>query len=32
LTQEDLTEGVRVGTTVGDLAQWVKESQKVLSF
>jgi len=32
LTHEDLTEGVRVGTTVGDLAQWVKESQKVLSF
>lgn len=32
LTQEDLIEGVRVGTTVGDLAQWVKESQKVLSF
>ncbi len=32
LTQDDLIEGVRVGTTVGDLAQWVKESQKVLSF
>ncbi len=32
LTQEDLTEGVRVGTTVGDLAKWVEESQKVLSF
>ena len=32
LTQQDLIEGVRVGTTVGDLAQWVKESQKVLSF
>jgi len=32
LTQEDLIEGVRVGTIVGDLAQWVKESQKVLSF
>jgi len=32
LTQQDLVEGVRVGTTVGDLAQWVKESQKVLSF
>ena len=32
LTQQDLIEGVRVGTTTGDLAQWVKESQKVLSF
>jgi len=32
LTQEDLVEKVRVGTTIGDLAQWVKESQKVLSF
>jgi len=32
LTQEDLIEGIRVGTTMGDLAQWVKESQKVLSF
>jgi uncharacterized protein involved in oxidation of intracellular sulfur len=32
LTQEDLVEGVRVGTTVGDLAQWVKDSQKLLSF
>ena len=32
LTQEDLTEGVRVGTTVQNLAEWVKESQKVLSF
>ena len=32
LTQEDLIEGVRVGTTIGDLAQWAKESQKVLSF
>jgi len=32
LTQDDLIEGVRIGTTTGDLAQWVKESQKVLSF
>jgi len=32
LTQEDLVEGVRVGTTVGDLARWVKESHKLLSF
>lgn len=32
LTQEELIEGVRVGTTVGDLVGWIKESQKVLSF
>jgi len=32
LTQEELVEGVRVGSTVKDLAHWVKESQKVLSF
>lgn len=32
LAQEDLTEGVKVGTTVGNLAQWVKESQKILTF
>jgi len=32
LTKIDLIEGVRVGTTVGDLSRWVKESQKVLSF
>jgi len=32
LTQEDLVEGTHVGTTVQDLAVWVKESQKVLSF
>ena len=32
LTQEELVEGVRVGTTVGDLAEWIKTSQKVLSF
>jgi len=31
-TQEELIEGVCVGTTVGDLAEWVKTSQKVLSF
>jgi len=32
LTTEDMVEGVKVGTTVGDLAQWVTESQKILSF
>jgi len=32
LTQEDLIQGAQVGTTVGNLAQWVKESQKILSF
>ena len=32
LTQEDLIEGVVVGSTVGDLAKWVKESQKILTF
>ena len=32
LTQEELIEGVCVGTTVGDLAGWVKKSQKVISF
>ncbi len=31
-TKEELTEGIRVGTTVGDLAGWVKTSQKVISF
>lgn len=31
LTKEELVEGTRVGTTVGDLARWVQESQKVLS-
>jgi uncharacterized protein involved in oxidation of intracellular sulfur len=31
LTQDDLIEGARVGTTVGDLARWVKENQKILS-
>jgi uncharacterized protein involved in oxidation of intracellular sulfur len=32
ITPQELIEGVRVGTTVGDLAQWVKESPKVLTF
>ena len=32
LTQGELVEGVVVGSTVGDLAKWVKESQKVLTF
>ena len=32
LTQDDLIDGVVVGSTVGDLARWVKESEKVLSF
>ena len=32
LSQEELVPGIRVGTTVGDLVQWVKQSQKVLSF
>ena len=32
LSQEELIEGVVVGTTVGDLARWVKESQKMLTF
>lgn len=32
LTQSDLIDGVKVGTTTGNLARWVKESQKVLSF
>jgi uncharacterized protein involved in oxidation of intracellular sulfur len=31
LTEADLIDGVKIGTTVGDLARWVKESQKVLS-
>lgn len=31
LNQEDLVEGVEVGTMVG-LAKWVKESHKVLTF
>ena len=32
LTQDELIEGVVIGSTVGDLARWVKESQKVLTF
>ena len=32
LTQSELINGVVVGSTVGDLAKWIKESQKVLSF
>jgi uncharacterized protein involved in oxidation of intracellular sulfur len=32
LSQDELIEGVQVGTTVGNLAKWVKESQKVLSY
>ena len=32
LSQSDLIEGVKVGSTVGDLARWVKESEKVLSY
>ena len=32
LTQGELIEEVQVGTTLGNLAKWVKESQKILSF
>ena len=32
LAQNELIEGIVVGSTVGDLAKWIKESQKVLSF
>lgn len=32
LSQQELIEGIRVGTTVSDLVGWVKTSQKVLSF
>ena len=32
LSQSELIEGARVGSTVGDLAKWVKKSQKVVSF
>lgn len=32
LTRGELVEGVQIGTTVGNLAKWVKESQKVLSY
>ena len=32
ITQNELIEGVEIGSTVGNLAKWVKESQKVLSY
>ena len=32
LTQEELIEDVQIGTTVGNLAKWIKESQKILAF
>lgn len=32
LTQSDVIEGVQVGTTVGNLAKWVKESNKILTY
>lgn len=32
LNQSELIEGAMIGTTLGDLAKWVMESQKVLSF
>lgn len=32
LAAAELIEGARVGTTSGDLAKWVKESQKILTF
>jgi uncharacterized protein involved in oxidation of intracellular sulfur len=32
LTQPELIEGAQIGTTVGHLAKWVKESQKILSY
>jgi uncharacterized protein involved in oxidation of intracellular sulfur len=32
LLKNELIDGVIVGSTVGDLAKWIKESQKVLSF
>ena len=32
LTQQELIEGVKVGSTVLDLARWIKESQKILTF
>ena len=32
LTPEELIPGVRVGTATGDLAEWIRTSQKVLSF
>jgi uncharacterized protein involved in oxidation of intracellular sulfur len=32
LTQEELIDGVKVGSTVGDLARWIKQSNKIISF
>ncbi len=32
LTQDELVKGAQIGTTFGNLAKWVKESQKVLTF
>jgi len=32
LTEDELIDGVQIGTTVGNLAKWVKESQKILSY
>lgn len=32
LTGEELIKGVKIGTTVGNLAKWVKESEKILSY
>ena len=32
LTQSELIEGVIIGSTVGDLAKWIKKSQKVLAY
>ena len=32
LTHEELIEEIKFGSTVLDLAKWVKDSQKVLSF
>ena len=32
LTQSELIEGVIIGSTVGNLAKWIKESQKVLAY
>ena len=32
ISPNELVEGVQIGTTVGILAKWVKESQKILSY
>lgn len=32
LIQQELIEGVKIGSTVLDLARWIKESQKILTF